>query len=279
MNAPRPVFVPTVAAHECVVVENEWVNARYKYLRLAAPVPLATATAPGQFYQLACPVTDDVRPFLRRPMSVYGVGPEETRIEFLYHVKGLGTHAMETLEPGDRFNILGPLGNRFTFSPEWKRVLLVARGVGLATMAPLVPLASASNVAMSVVLSARTQDDLMQREFLRGAQADVHAVFDSDGSSDVERVEALLRDLIERERPDMVYTCGSNRLLMLLQRLLAEYDIAGEVALEQQMACAMGVCLSCVRLFHEDGKTEFRRVCCEGPVFPIAHVSGEVQFG
>jgi dihydroorotate dehydrogenase electron transfer subunit len=76
----------------------------------------------------------------------------------------------------------------------------------------------------------------------------------------------------------MVYTCGSNRLLFLLQRILVERGLRGEVALEQQMACAMGVCLSCVRLFDEGGEKVFRRVCCEGPVFPIATVSGEVQF-
>jgi dihydroorotate dehydrogenase electron transfer subunit len=51
------------------------------------------------------------------------------------------------------------------------------------------------------------------------------------------------------------------------------------VALEQQMACAMGVCLSCVRLFNEGDTKVFRRVCCEGPVFPLAAVAGEVQFG
>ena len=45
------------------------------------------------------------------------------------------------------------------------------------------------------------------------------------------------------------------------------------------MACAMGVCLSCVRLFNEGGEKVFRRVCCEGPVFPLGAVAGEVQFG
>jgi dihydroorotate dehydrogenase electron transfer subunit len=115
----------------------------------------------------------------------------------------------------------------------------------------------------------------MREEFLRGAPASVHAVFDSDGSSSVDRVKPLISELLDGERPDMVYTCGSNRLLTLLQNLQAK----GEVALEQQMACAMGVCLSCVRLFNEDGEKVFRRVCCEGPVFPLGAVAGEVQFG
>jgi dihydroorotate dehydrogenase electron transfer subunit len=115
----------------------------------------------------------------------------------------------------------------------------------------------------------------MREEFLRGAPATVHAVFDSDGSSSVSRVEPLISRLLKEERPEMVYTCGSNRLLTLLQKLGAH----GEVALEQQMACAMGVCLSCVRLFNEGGEKVFRRVCCEGPVFQLGAVAGEVQFG
>ena len=266
-----------VATHACEVVAHSWVNARYKYLRLRCPGPLARATAAGQFYQLACPVNEVEKPFLRRPMSVYGIGPEDDRIDFLYHVKGLGTRALERLRPGDTLPMIGPLGKGFSFSPDWRRVLLVARGVGLATMAPLVPLASRAGVAMTMLLSARSPGDLMREEFLQGARAEVHAVFDSDGSSAVERVEPFLAELLDKERPDMVYTCGSNRLLFLLQRLLK--NAAGEVALEQQMACAMGVCLSCVRLFEEGGDKVFRRVCCEGPVFPIHTVSGEVQFG
>jgi dihydroorotate dehydrogenase electron transfer subunit len=264
-----------VATHACEIVEHAWVNKRYKYLRLRCPEPLARRTLAGQFFQLACPVTDTEHPFLRRPMSVYGIGPEDDRIDFLYHVKGVGTRALEGLRQGERLAIIGPLGRGFSFSPAWRRILLVARGVGLATMAPLVPLAGRAGVAITAVLSARTPGDLMRAEFLRGIEAEVHSVFDSDASSSVENVDALLGRLLAAQRPEMVYTCGSNRLLGLLQK----HSVVGEVALEQQMACAMGVCLSCVRLFHEGDAKVFRRVCCEGPVFPIAAVAGEVQFG
>lgn len=264
-----------VGTYGCRVVEHRWVNARYKYLRLACPAPLAQSTVAGQFFQLACPVSEAQAPFLRRPMSVYGIGPEDDRIEFLYHVKGLGTRALERLHAGETMTMTGPLGVGFSFSPAWKRVLLVARGVGLATMAPLVPLAARAGAGITAVLSARSPADLMREEFLRGAPASVHAVFDSDGSSAVDKVEPFLAALLAEEKPDMVYTCGSNRLLGLLQKLQAQ----GEVALEQQMACAMGVCLSCVRLFNEKGEKVFRRVCCEGPVFPLGAVAGEVQFG
>ncbi|MFM0000234.1 dihydroorotate dehydrogenase electron transfer subunit [Paraburkholderia dipogonis] len=269
-----------VASYRCKVAEHYWVNQRYKYIRLEADAPIARITKAGQFYQLKCPTTLEHEPFLLRPMSVYGAGPEDNRIEFLYNVTGVGTKAMATLLEGGHMDIVGPLGNTFTFSANYRRILVVARGVGLATMAPLIKEASQAGVDITAVMSARSPADLMEKEFLRGATADVRSVFDADGTSSVEAMEVLLRELIEQQRPDAVYTCGSHRLLMLLQRVLSDYPrITAEVAMEQRMACGMGVCLSCVRLFDCDGDRKFLRVCREGPVFPIREVVGEVEFG
>lgn len=269
-----------VASHRCKVVEHRWVNDRYKYLRLSAQSDLASATRPGQFYQLKCPVTDQQQPFLLRPMSVYGVGPEPGTIEFLYNVTGVGTKAMSSLAVGDYMDIVGPLGNTFVLKPEFKRILVVARGVGLATMAPLLPYAASCGIQITAIMSAREPKDMMRDEFLRGVSAKVHCVYDNDGSSDVDAVEVLVRRILDEAHCDVVYTCGSHRLLMLLQRVLADYPrTRGEVAMEQHMACGMGACLSCVRMFDIDGDKQFLRVCREGPVFSIRDVVGEVEFG
>ena len=269
-----------VASHLCKVVEHRWVNDRYKYLRLDSQSELARMTKPGQFYQLKCPTAAGQHPFLLRPMSVYGVGPDAGRIEFLYNVTGVGTKALATLEAGDGMEIVGPLGNTFVLRPEFKRIMVVARGVGLATMAPLLKAAAQSGIAITAVMSARAPKDLMRDEFLRGVDADVHCVFDTEASTSVENVEALVRRLFDCEHHDAVYTCGSHRLLMLLQRVLQDVPaMLGEVAMEQRMACGMGVCLSCVRLFDDEGDKQFLRVCREGPVFSIRHVVGEVEFG
>lgn len=270
----------TVASHRCEVTEHRWVNDRYRYLRLSAGADLAGTTKPGQFYQLRCPQTQDSQPFLLRPMSVYGVGPEAGAIEFLYNVTGAGTRALASLEVGGHMDIVGPLGNTFAMEPDFERILVVARGVGLATMAPLLQQAAKAGVKITAVMSARAPKDLMRDEFLRGIDADVHCVYDSDGSSSVEAMDVLLRRLLDAARHDVVYTCGSHRILMLLQRVLEDYPrTRGEVAMEQRMACGMGVCLSCVRLFDKDGDKQFLRVCREGPVFPIRDVVGEVEFG
>lgn len=272
IEMPPTSAVFPVANARCTVIDNRRVNERYRHLVMDAPATVCDAKA-GQFVHLLCPPVGADEPFLRRPMSVYRTDPARGRIEFLYNVVGSGTRSLAALKAGDTVMALGPLGSGFTIPSGARTVMVVARGVGFATLAPLVPLAALLGLRIGALLSSRSPEDFMRSEFEQGEAPEIHAVFDSDGSSDVSRVEALLRGLFVRARPDAVFTCGSNRLLVLLQRLCAEFDIPGEVALEQQIACALGVCLCCVRsLRSRDGSIEHRRVCCEGPVFDLQAV-------
>lgn len=257
-----------IAENLCTVISNRAVNDRYRHLVLAAPLT-ALAVRPGQFFHLLCPAAGPAQPFLRRPMSVYRIDRPRERIEFLYKVIGPGTQAMAALKAGDPFNALGPLGIGFSLDPAWRRIVVVARGVGLATLAPLADLAAASGVGLTAILSAAAPGYLMSVDLFRQSGGEVITVTDSDGTSALENVEAVLRRLIAAGRADAFFTCGSNRLMLLLKRLGAEYGIPGQVALEQQMACGLGMCFCCVRSFEVDGGVEARRVCCEGPVFDI----------
>jgi len=258
-----------VAEQSATVIANTSINAEYKHVVVAAEPP-ATDVAAGQFFHLLCPQSGDAAPFLRRPMSVYAADRAQGRVEFLYKVTGAGTRGLATLAPSDHLNMLGPLGRGFALEPTWRYIAVVGRGVGLATLAPLALMAERSGIGVTAILSARRPDLVMSVELFRRHGADVIAVMDSDRSSDVDNVERLLRDLAARHRADALFTCGSNRLLLLLQRLGKELGIPGQVALEQQMACALGMCFCCVRDFHAAaGRVEHRRVCWEGPVFDL----------
>lgn len=257
-----------VGEHLCIVQANMAVNADYRHLRLATP-PAALAARPGQFFHLLCPAGAGGTPFLRRPMSVYQVNADSSEIAFLYKVHGEGTRALTGLRPGDVLDAVGPLGHGFTISSSWRRILLVGRGVGLATLAPLASEAVAQKIAVTAILSIRRPDLVMSVAMLEGLGADVHIVHDEDGSSEVGAVERLMEDLMAAAPVDAVFTCGSARLLALMQRFVAAHGLVGEVALEQQMACGLSMCFCCVRPFRIGDQVEHRRVCWEGPVFDL----------
>jgi dihydroorotate dehydrogenase electron transfer subunit len=261
----------TVGENLCDVVSNEWVNAEYKHLVLKAPA-IALAALPGQFFHLMCPPSGDDQPYLRRPMSLYRVDPPSETIEFLYKVQGVGTRGLATLVPGGVLDAMGPVGVGFDVAEDCKHILVLARGVGLATMAPLAEYAGRRGAKVTAILSARSKALVMSQDYLRSVGAEVVLVDDEDGSSAVENIESLIRRIHADTPFDLLTTCGSNRFLQLLKTLGAELGVAGQVALEQHMGCALGMCFACVKPFRkspDSPDTSYRRVCWDGPVFDI----------
>lgn len=255
------------------VVSNASVNDEYKLVVLKVH-PTALKAYAGQMFHLLCPSPDGADVWMRRPMSVYRVDKANQQIEFLYKVEGRGTRGMALLRPGDEFNVAGPLGCGFALEPSWRNIVVLGRGVGLATLAPLSQLAADSKVGVTAILSARHPGVVMSKDLFEGLGAKTVTVLDSDGSSAVEKVEKVLEDLIAQNKADAFFTCGSNRLLKLMQRLGKKHGIPGQVAMEQIMVCGFGACYVCVRTFEVDGKRILRRVCREGPVFNMQEAVG-----
>ena len=265
------IETPEPAAQELdlPVLANDPVNDEYMLLVLKAPRDLLERCRAGQFFHLLCPAIGGEKPYLRRPMSIYGFYPDRGELHFLYKVTGSGTRALFHLGAGDGLNVLGPLGEGFRIEPDWQHLMLVARGVGLATLAPLALEANRLGRHLTAICSARSPDVLMSTGYFRDLGAEVITVTDTQGTSTMESVEAIIEERIRLEGVDAFYTCGSNRMLTLLQKLGRRHGIPGEIALEQQMACGLGMCHCCVRPFARDGETVQLRVCREGPVFDL----------
>jgi dihydroorotate dehydrogenase electron transfer subunit len=267
-------LAPHIPAEEslCPVVSHDWVNAEYKHLVIQAS-PKALSVIPGQFFNLLCPSPDVAELFFRRPQSVYRIDRDHGRIEFLYKCVGRGTRGLATLKKGDDLNIVGPLGVGFRLDPVWRHIIVLGRGVGIATLGPISQLAREAHVGVTAILSARNADFVMADAFFREA-GEVATVLDTDGASAVENVEKILERLVLQKRADAFFTCGSNRLFQLMKRVGRANGIPGQVAVEQVMACGLGPCYVCVRTFEVDGKKELRRVCIEGPVFDMQEAIG-----
>jgi dihydroorotate dehydrogenase electron transfer subunit len=269
--APAAQHIPAEESL-CPVVSHVWVNPEYKHLVVDAS-PKALAVTPGQFFNLLCPSPDAGELWLRRPQSVYRIDRDRGRIEFLYKCVGRGTYGLATLEPGDDLNMVGPLGVGFSVDPRWKHIVVLGRGVGLATLAPISQLAGEHGIGVTAILSARSPEFVMAGD-LFAQVGEVVDVLDSDGSSSVENVEQILERLIAARRADAFFTCGSNRLFALMKRVGKTHGIPGQIAMEQVMACGLGPCYVCVRTFEVGGKKELRRVCIEGPVFDLQEAVG-----
>ena len=265
---PAAPFRAKSVAERSEILANTVVNRDYRHMVVRC-TSISAGAQPGQFFQLLCPQPPGEYPFLRRPMSLYGADPAASTVAFLYKVAGAGTRGLATLGPGNAIEILGPLGRGFTLGANLRHIVVVGRGAGLATLAPLAQAARAAGIGVTAVLSARRADLMVSEGLFRSQGASVLTVTDADGTSGPAHIERLLRHLIAEGRCDAFYTCGSSRLLRVQQRLAHEFGLPGQVAMEQQMACGLGMCFCCVRDFNVGGEIVHKRVCWDGPVFDM----------
>jgi len=229
---------------------------------------IASKAAPGQFLQIK--VNEGLQPLLRRPFSIHAV--RGTLVEILYEVVGEGTTILSKRKAGEFIDIIGPLGNGFSFSAgkanrsgknKERKPLLVAGGMGVA---PLFFLAKKLKQAKPVVLiGARTKSQILcEKEFLESG-CDVKTATD-DGSFGF---RGRVTDLLKHQLPIMnyqlstIYACGPKPMLKEISRIASKHKIPCQISLEAHMACGIGACLGCV----VNTKEGFKRVCKEGPVF------------
>ncbi|AJY73327.1 dihydroorotate dehydrogenase electron transfer subunit [Paenibacillus beijingensis] len=252
------------------VLSNKQVSDRYWHMVVDAS-ELQAEVKPGQFFNIRC--GDEYIPLLRRPFSIYQINKHDQTLEFLYLVKGKGTQRLSLVERGESLDIFGPIGRGFKLQTGHGTILLLARGVGIATLAALAQEAAKRGIRSVAILSARSKNDLLAAEVLQGFGAGVYKVTDEEGNSDVSSVTMLMEKIMQEYEIEAAYTCGSKRLSKLLQNLTAQKQIYAEIALEENMGCAMGVCFACVCEIHDtEGSPRTVRICKEGPVFALEQV-------
>jgi dihydroorotate dehydrogenase electron transfer subunit len=94
----------------------------------------------------------------------------------------------------------------------------------------------------------------------------------ADGSAGYKGlVTGLLEDELKKDQYDYIYPCGPEPMMAEAARLASEYNLPGEVSLEEFMACGVGACLGCARKL-KDSSESYVKVCKDGPVFNLNEV-------
>ncbi len=246
-----------------LIEEARCLGGGYFLLKIAAP-RIAVTAKPGNFVMVRVSPTLD--PLLRRPLGILETQPPY--IWLYYQVLGHGTRLLSALRHGDCLDILGPLGNSLAEMPG-KRVLLIAGGRGIV---PLFHYARVYGERRPLLLlyGGRTRADLPLLERIKTLSLQGLFIFSEDGSLGQkgllsEGLEKIVRD----ERADATLSCGPEAMLARLAQMLKGRGLENHASLEARMGCGFGVCHGCAVLT-ADGA--YRKVCDEGPVFPLQEI-------
>jgi len=220
---------------------------------------------PGQFFMIGLNRKHD--PLLKRPFSILRETPKG--YQMLYRIKGKGTMILSEMREGSVVDGIGPLGKPFPFPDQGRVPLLVAGGIGIAS---LFSLAKRCSQNVHVFYGAKTGDELFLLDDLRRISREL--ILSTEDGSLGERgyvTEGLHNYLSIRPHsvtPYLLYTCGPLPMMERVGGMAKEKGIAAYLSMEANMACGIGACLGCVVKTAKG----YQRVCKEGAVFPMEEI-------
>lgn len=244
------------------ITENTELFAKTYYQLSLKTGEISRLAKAGQFVHLR--VNQKTVPLLRRPFSIHSVGEENLQI--LYKVIGKGTEILAQRKKGELLDIIGPSGNGYKL-PEGKiKVVLVAGGIGVASLYFLAEELTRRSLPFVVLIGGKSREDILCQDKFKKLNVDV-VVSTEDGTSGRKGlVTDLLQELLPAPRsplPIVVYACGPMEMLKETAKIAGKYAVPCYLSLEKIIACGVGACQGCV-INTKDG---YQRVCKDGPVF------------
>ncbi|MDN5347434.1 MAG: hypothetical protein PWP65_998 [Clostridia bacterium] len=223
-------------------------------------------------------------------LTIFGIGEAPISISsnnnmdsgvFQHTVRRVGnvTNALAKMKVGDSVGIRGPYGTGWPLNVlEVKNLLLVAGGIGLAPLRPVIQEVMYRRQdfgQVELLYGARTPGELLYtREFEQWRQAGiivrltVDAVPEGvtwDGSVGV--VTKLFDEMSSEPFDTLVFTCGPEIMMSFVVRGLVNRGFVPEqiyVSLERRMNCGVKKCGKC--------QIGPKFVCRDGPVFAYAEL-------
>ena len=259
-------------------VRAEVLNARrlgaYHSITIVAP-EVAEKVRPGQFVSVAMPQGSTF--LLRRQFSIHQAsrrGGWAGTLEFVFEPRGPGTTWLAEVKAHQFLDVIGPIGRAFAYPTKLSGCLLVAEGHGSAPLYFLGQELRARGKRVDMLVGAETEDRVFKP--IEGKRLSQTIVITTDDGSLGESGSVFdhLPEVVESTGARVIYAAGRRPTLRRIAQFYAERQIPSQIAVEEEMACGIGLCFSCtVPVIRKDGSGyDNLRACVDGPVFNPARI-------
>jgi dihydroorotate dehydrogenase electron transfer subunit len=236
---------------------------------------LAAMCKPGNF--VAINVGGDTSSMiLRRAFAISRVSVNATfggTMELIVAPHGQGSKWLCAQGEGAVLDIVAPLGTAFGIPTEAVSVLLVGGGYGSAPLFGLAEVLNARGCRVDMLLGASTASKIYAP--MEGKRAvNSMRIYTEDGSmGQVGRVTDPIPEIVKDLDIAVVYSCGPMAMLSAITKITDAFSVVHQCAVEEAMACGIGVCMTCVLpVKNDDGTVSMLRSCIDGPVMDGANV-------
>jgi dihydroorotate dehydrogenase electron transfer subunit len=230
---------------------------------------LASVCKPGNFVAINVGGSSSSM-VLRRAFAISRVSISSTfggTMELIVAPHGQGSKWLCAQGEGVILDIVAPLGTAFGIPTEAVSVLLVGGGYGSAPLFGLAEVLNARGCRVDMLLGASTASKIYAP--MEGKRAvNSMRIYTEDGSmGQAGRVTDPIPEIIKDLNVAVVYSCGPMPMLSAITKITDAYSVVHQCAVEEAMACGVGVCMTCVLpVENEDGSVSMLRSCIDGPV-------------
>lgn len=207
---------------------------------------------------------------LRRAFAISRVSVNSTfggTMELIVAPHGQGSKWLCAQGEGVVLDLVAPLGTAFGVPTEAMPVLLVGGGYGSAPLFGLAEVLNAKGCRVDMLLGASTASKIYAP--MEGKRAvNSMRIYTEDGSMGQSgRVTDPIAEIIKDLDIAVVYSCGPMPMLSAITKITDSLSVVHQCAVEEAMACGIGVCMTCVLpVENEDGTVSMLRSCIDGPV-------------
>lgn len=240
---------------------------------------LVKSCRPGNFVAIKVG-GDSSRMILRRAFAISRVSESVSfggTMELIVAPHGAGSKWLCSQAEGSEVDIVAPLGTAFGIPTQPVKTLLVGGGYGSAPLFGLAEVLKARGCKVDMLLGASVGGKIYApMEGKRSVNS--LKIYTEDGSmGETGRVTDPIGKLIEGKQVDVIYSCGPMAMLRAISELTAGTDVVHQCAVEEAMACGIGICMTCVLpVMDESGKVAMLRSCIDGPVMDGSQVQWQM---
>jgi dihydroorotate dehydrogenase electron transfer subunit len=259
------------------ILSNKRVGAYHQIL--LAIGDLAAVCRPGNFVAIAVG-GDSSKMILRRAFAISRIthgNASGGAMELIVAPHGSGSRWLCVQPEGSEIDIVAPLGKAFGIPTSPVNALLVGGGYGSAPLFGLAEVLKSRGCRVDMLLGASTGSKIYAP--LEGKRsASTLKIYTEDGSmGEHGRVTAPISSLIATGAVDVIYSCGPMSMLRAISDLTSGTDVVHQCAVEESMACGIGICMTCVLpVKDEAGSVSMLRSCIDGPVMDASTVAWEL---
>jgi len=230
---------------------------------------LAALCKPGNFVAINVGGSSSSM-ILRRAFAISRVSTSTTfggTMELIVAPHGQGSKWLCAQGEGVVLDIVAPLGTAFGIPTEAVPVLLVGGGYGSAPLFGLAEVLNARGCRVDMLLGASTGAKIYAP--MEGKRAvNSMRIYTEDGSmGQPGRITDPIAELVKDLDIAVVYSCGPMPMLSAITTITNSLSVVHQCAVEEAMACGIGVCMTCVLpVASDDGSVSMLRSCIDGPV-------------